>query len=70
MLNKFEVGDVVRLKSGGPLMTVNQLWRRGSDFKLNEVECKWFEKTELHTDHFVTSTLEKIDEYLMRITPH
>ncbi|WP_370679391.1 YodC family protein [Comamonas sp. GB3 AK4-5] len=32
----FQVGDVVRLKSGGPSMTVTYLGERGS------VSCEWF----------------------------
>lgn len=34
---KFEVGDLVRLKSGGPIMTVESLI--GSPIK---IDCVWF----------------------------
>jgi uncharacterized protein YodC (DUF2158 family) len=33
----FKVGDAVRLKSGGTLMTVNSL---GADY----VDCEWFDE--------------------------
>jgi uncharacterized protein YodC (DUF2158 family) len=49
----FETGDVVRLKSGGPRMTVVghvQL----SDIML----CKWFEGDKVHTDSFPSKALE------------
>jgi uncharacterized protein YodC (DUF2158 family) len=35
---KFRVGDVVRLKSGGPAMTIQKLGEYPSD----QVECRWF----------------------------
>jgi uncharacterized protein YodC (DUF2158 family) len=35
MENKIKIGDVVRLKSGGPVMTVTAIDK-------NEVTCKWF----------------------------
>ena len=38
MANEFKLGDVVRLKSGGPKMTVNQLL--GRDKQL--LGCSWF----------------------------
>ncbi len=41
MLSTFEVGDVVRLKSGGPMMRVTR-FRRDKD-GVQKVECVWFE---------------------------
>jgi uncharacterized protein YodC (DUF2158 family) len=38
MANKFKLGDVVQLKSGGPKMTVNRLL--GADNQL--LGCSWF----------------------------
>ncbi len=42
-MEEFAPGDVVQLKSGGPLMTVEQV---GKDSMTNEdsVWCVWFEK--------------------------
>jgi uncharacterized protein YodC (DUF2158 family) len=47
---KFQTGQIVRLKSGGPLMTV---W--GND---DLVGCQWFDGNTLQTSSFVEGTLE------------
>ena len=45
-------GDIVRLKSGGPKMTVQ-------DAKGEAVTCKWFDRNgKLHSDGFPASLLE------------
>jgi uncharacterized protein YodC (DUF2158 family) len=53
---QFEVGDIVRLKSGGQPMTVEGI---DADY----VECVWHEKvkgkTETSRDRFSAATLEK-----------
>ena len=36
---EIKVGDVVQLKSGGPLMTVSEIIS-------NKVKCEWFDKNE------------------------
>ena len=49
---KFEVGDVVRLKSGGPRMTVvGRMW--GSD----QLLCNWFEGVRSHMGSFPAKAL-------------
>ena len=49
---KFEVGDVVRLNSGGPRMTVvGRLW--GSD----QLLCNWFEGVRSHAGSFPEGAL-------------
>lgn len=64
---KFKVGDVVKLKSGSPAMTVSSL-----DFKLRiggansgkvdkflgMLDCQWFVSTELKTASFNQDSLE------------
>ena len=51
----FEIGDTVRLKSGGPLMTVMEVAG-------NQVRCQWFdEKNVPQTRLFVSATLEADD---------
>lgn len=54
---KFEVGDVVRLKSGGPGMTVvGRMW--GSD----QLLCNWFEGVRSHTGSFPAKALVSAPE--------
>ena len=49
---KFEVGAVVRLKSGGPRMTVvGRMW--GSD----QLLCNWFEGVRSHMGSFPAKAL-------------
>lgn len=51
----FKPGDTVRLKSGGPLMTVEQIIN-------GLVRCSWFsEKNELKSQSFQPAALEKDD---------
>lgn len=41
MDNKFSVGDLVQLKSGGPAMTVSEVIKRDSHPK-EKYRCIWF----------------------------
>jgi len=54
----FEIGDVVRLRSGGPSMTVVAM---EYDFGENEFEvgCSWFDGRTLHSKRYPTSQLER-----------
>lgn len=65
----FQVGDVVKLKSGGPDMTVNYIigTNKENDFNytamghtINNVECKWFENETLKSSILSPLTLVKI----------
>jgi uncharacterized protein YodC (DUF2158 family) len=49
---RFQPGDVVKLKSGGPPMTVE------CDVGDQRVSCQWFEKNELKQATFAEATLE------------
>ncbi len=40
---KFEIGDVVHLKSGGPAMTIEDVWF-GDDSREWFVRCSWFDE--------------------------
>ena len=61
---KFEPGDIVQLKSGGPPMTVERV---GNDQRTQEetVFCTWFHKVgnrqELHREAFIPVLLEKYE---------
>lgn len=59
-MTEFTKGDVVQLKSGGPLMTVADL----GDYSFsagpqNGVKCVWFEKTKNFEDVFDAAVLKK-----------
>ena len=55
---KFKTGDVVRLKSGGPNMTVVNYGRYNQELK---VLCEWFdEKHKPDQKTFYDSQLEKV----------
>jgi len=62
----FEPGDVIKLKSGGPDMTVHSYQRldRGAEGVMSEIQTLWHgENGELHHGHFA----HKTDEDLERI---
>jgi uncharacterized protein YodC (DUF2158 family) len=53
-MDKFKVGDIVRLKSGGPAMTVQGEATNG------DVSCVWFAHAEaLRSNTFPPLTLER-----------
>ena len=69
-MSKFNSGDLVQLKSGGPSMTLEEYELHGPACSHGEtpytatgrVVCKWFdENKELHTEAFLESILEKVD---------
>jgi uncharacterized protein YodC (DUF2158 family) len=49
---KVKEGDVVRLKSGGPRMTVTMVMSK------KVVVCQWFEGTKLRGGHFHPDALD------------
>ncbi len=58
MSDSFNVGDVVRLKSGGPKMTVEYI-DPGSDAGM-KVDCVWFEDRKREIGTFAAAALEKV----------
>jgi uncharacterized protein YodC (DUF2158 family) len=52
---KFKEGDTVRLRSGGPLMTVKTLHADGT------LWCEWFDKNKLEGAEFKPASLEADD---------
>lgn len=49
-----QIGDVVRLKSGGPEMTINSI--RDGEFAI--AFCKWFDEIgQLHNEKFALTSL-------------
>jgi len=56
----FKPGDVVRLKSGGPEMTVDQA---GQDmFERDRVWVTWFDNNKLQKATFAPEALEKLPQ--------
>lgn len=53
-MNEFKAGDVVRLKSGGPLMTVSG--RKTND---GRIQCYYFAGAEAKDVHLEPQMLEK-----------
>ena len=54
---KFEVGQLVKLKSGGPDMTVSSLHKRFPGDERAAVDCQWFGGKKLERGHFDVDTL-------------
>jgi uncharacterized protein YodC (DUF2158 family) len=50
-LKDYEVGDLVRIKSGGPVMTVEDASR------VEAVGCVWFDRFEVRRDAFMVSMI-------------
>lgn len=55
-MKKFNGGDVVRLKSGGPKMAVQGETTR------NEIICKWFVNSEVKKGVFSPKSLELAED--------
>lgn len=56
MADAFKPGDKVRLKSGGPTMTVNWV---GDQLGTMSAHCEWFDKTNKPQDKvFAVTSLE------------
>lgn len=53
---EFKVGDVVKLKSGGPKMTATTV---GDKYGTPTVWCTWFEGTKKQDGDFPPDALEK-----------
>jgi uncharacterized protein YodC (DUF2158 family) len=51
---KFKVGDIVQLKSGGPVMTVDVARPVGDGIRYR---CSWFAGSKLQAGHFPEDTL-------------
>lgn len=51
----FNVGDIVKLKSGGPDMTVRSVPEKG-----NVYQCQWFAGKKLEQGAFPGDSLEKV----------
>jgi uncharacterized protein YodC (DUF2158 family) len=57
MVNMLKSGELVRLRSGGPVMTVNQ-----RSPVSQHIECFWFDGAQLCVGRFLPDTLRIITE--------
>ena len=56
-MSEFKKGDVVKLKSGGPDMTIEEIAIFGYDTKI-KAKCQWFVNDELKGSLFTLDSLE------------
>lgn len=65
MKTKFLIGDLVKLKSGGPKMTIHNDHKWDAIAGVNDYEivtCAWFnEKNEVKKEPFRADALEKVN---------
>jgi len=52
---KFKEGDIVQLKSGGPKMTVEDIFD-------DDIMCQWFEGSKLNEGIFTQESLIKVED--------
>lgn len=55
--NKFELGDIVKLKSGGPDMTVKEVHTKMNDEFSGSYRCQWFAGKKLDMGIFPEESL-------------
>ena len=55
--NQFKIGDIVRLKSGGPDMTVNEL-----PDQYNGYRCQWFAGKKLERGIFEPDAIQLVPQ--------
>jgi len=64
-MNKFKVGDVVQMKSGGPKMTVDtvnypynyDIQKVNTSGKVESYHCKWFNGKKVEEENFAEESL-------------
>ena len=56
----FSVGDIVKLKSGGPDMTVNERLKRISGEGSSNYRCQWFAGKKLDQGVFPVESLQRV----------
>ncbi len=57
MGEQFEAGNVVRLKSGGPSMTIDQIISEQGIAR--SANCNWFDKSDRKQGNFALAALER-----------
>lgn len=59
---KFKVGDIVKLKSGGPEMTVKEAVTNMKGIETGSYRCQWFAGKKLDNGVFPYESLEAVTE--------
>lgn len=57
-MDEIKIGDIVRLKSGSPLMTVDSIEEHGHNTSVAKANCVWFEGTNQKKALFALTSLE------------
>lgn len=60
---EIKLGDLVRLKSGGPQMTTERFKRNflTHEYSKNEILCTWFKGEEKNSEYFNVVALVKVE---------
>lgn len=61
-MSKYKSGDVVKLKSGGPNMTVQSYMVTTSSSVSKTVQCKWFAGAKSETSNFHEDMLLPVED--------
>jgi len=61
-MDKFKVGDVVQLISGGPKMTVVEVAKAIPAKFGHDYGCRWFASSKLSEHWFRADSLKKVEE--------
>ncbi|EKN3948530.1 YodC family protein [Yersinia enterocolitica] len=59
-MSKYKVGDKVKLRSGGPVMTVHQISVVHPAIYRGNHRCQWFAGKKLEEGYFPDDSLEEI----------
>ena len=57
-MSKYQIGDKVKLKSGGPVMTVHQVGVTYPQQYKGNLRCQWFAGKKLEEGYFPEASLE------------
>ena len=60
-MSEIKIGDRVRLKSGGPVMTLSSFFTNRQGVQ-DAASCTWFEGSKLNTDRFTLESLELVPD--------
>ncbi|AFM60230.1 MULTISPECIES: YodC family protein [Enterobacteriaceae] len=61
-MSKYKVGDKVKLRSGGPVMTVQQISVPQPTMYRGTNRCQWFAGKKLEEGYFPDDSLEEVGD--------